>query len=95
MIVIIDVDLPIEDESPPKGKDGKAVRKNSIKQSQQIDDDVLYQVASKLMDEGYGSFDRCLAVAKACKGDIFEAEQVLSKLIFKEFKKEDDEDDEA
>jgi len=52
-----------------------------------IDDNQLYQMASSLMDEGYGTFDRCIQVVKACKGDIYGSKQVLSKLIFKEFKK--------
>jgi hypothetical protein len=38
-----------------------------------IDDDLLYLVASQLHDEGYGTFDRCISVAKACKGDKIEA----------------------
>ena len=45
------------------------------------------QTASALNDEGYGTFDRCYQVAKACKGDIVEAKKTLSTLIFKEFKK--------
>jgi hypothetical protein len=47
-------------------------------------------MASILTDEGYGSFDRCLSMMRACKGDIEEAKKVLSKLIFKEFKKKAD-----
>lgn len=52
-----------------------------------IDEGVLMYTASTLCDEGYGSFERCMQVAKACKGDLDEAKKVLSKLIFKEFKK--------
>ncbi len=54
-----------------------------------MDEDKLYSIASILTDEGYGSFDRCITVAKACKGDVEEARSVLSKLIFKEFKKDE------
>ena len=49
-----------------------------------IDEDKLYSIASILTDEGFGSFDRCITVAKACKGNIDDARDVLSKLIFKE-----------
>jgi hypothetical protein len=72
MIGIIDVDLPLEEPEDNLGV--SKTRKNSIKQSQQIDDNILYQVASQLEEEGYGSFDRCISVAKACKGDVHEAE---------------------
>jgi hypothetical protein len=51
-------------------------------------DDLIYETASTLTDQGYGSFDRCLQVYKACKGDLTETKRVLSKLIFKEFKKQ-------
>ena len=43
-----------------------------------IDDGVLYDTAFSLSEEGYGSFERCLSVAKACKGEKEEAKKVLS-----------------
>jgi hypothetical protein len=52
-----------------------------------IEDNKLYLMASALTDEGYGAFERCIQVLKACKGDMYESKKVLSKLIFKEFKK--------
>ena len=81
MIGIIDVDLPLNDAQ-------EIFSSKPIRQSQMIDDNILYHVASKLMDKGYGSFDRCLQVSKACKGNEIDAEEVLSTLIFKEFKKQ-------
>jgi hypothetical protein len=58
------------------------------KSSAEAVDEFIYQSAAKLSDKGYGSFDRCLQVFRACKGDFEETEKVLSKLIFKEYKKE-------
>ena len=91
MIAVIDIDEEVlEEDFIPNVNESSAVvnRSNSfLKKSVLLDEDNLYQTASALADEGYGSFDRCLIVAKACKGDIAEAKKVLSKLIFKEFKK--------
>jgi hypothetical protein len=45
MIGIIDIDLPLEEETDSLFG-GPVMRKSSIKQSQFIDDDILYLVAS-------------------------------------------------
>jgi len=50
------------------------------------EENVLFQGASQLADEGYGEFSRCLQVLRACKGSLDEARQVLSEIMFKEFK---------
>jgi hypothetical protein len=39
-------------------------------------DDLIYETASTLTDQGYGSFDKCLQVYKACKGDLAETESL-------------------
>jgi hypothetical protein len=35
-----------------------------------------------LSDQGFGSFDQCLAVLTACNGNITQAKKALSKAIF-------------
>ena len=47
-----------------------------------VDDDVLYGLASKLSDKGYGNFDKCLTVLTAHGGDMQKAEEKLSNLMF-------------
>jgi hypothetical protein len=43
--------------------------------------------ASRMADEGFGEFERCFQIIKACKGNEEEAKKMLSQLIFKEHKK--------
>mmetsp|Transcript_35347 Transcript_35347/g.26353 ORF Transcript_35347/g.26353 Transcript_35347/m.26353 type:complete len:131 (+) Transcript_35347:1101-1493(+) len=83
LIGIIDVDLPLDE-------DNEMLREQAVRKSSLIDENIIYAVASKLMDKGYGSFERCIQVVKACKGNEIEAEEVLTKLIFKEYKKQID-----
>jgi exonuclease VII small subunit len=51
-----------------------------------LDEGLVYDLSLQLSDRGFGSFERCQQVVKACKGDIKEAEKVLSKIMVKEFK---------
>lgn len=51
-----------------------------------MSDDVVYTFASQLSDQGYGSFEQCLAVLTACQGDVPSAKAALSKVIFKQKK---------
>ena len=47
-------------------------------EEQKIDSDqVMFTHASQLADEGLGSFEQCLAVVTACKGDINRAKKML------------------
>lgn len=48
-----------------------------------MSDDMVYTFASQLTDQGYGTFEQCLAVLTACNGDICSAKSALSKVIFK------------
>ena len=41
-------------------------------------------MGSNLMDEGFGSFEKCCLVVRTVKGDISEARSVLSKLMISE-----------
>ena len=41
-------------------------------------------MASILCDEGYGSFDRCMLVLRAFRGDIERARKILSQITFSE-----------
>jgi len=41
-------------------------------------------MASILLDEGFGSFDRCYNLIRCLRGDIKKARDVLSQLIFQE-----------
>ena len=41
-------------------------------------------MASILCDEGYGSFDRCMLVLRAFRGDIKMARKILSQITFSE-----------
>ena len=52
-------------------------------QADQFDNGYL-QIASNMTELGYGEFERCLKVLKACKGDEEEAKNTLSGIIFKE-----------
>jgi len=63
LIGIIDIDLPEDDmieNLRPVESSSKFEKKNPIKQSSLIDDNILYQIACTLTDEGYGTFERCL-----------------------------------
>ena len=44
----------------------------------------MYEIASKLCDEGYGDFEKCLAVLTAVGGDDRRARNTLEKLINKD-----------
>jgi len=44
----------------------------------------LFEIASDLMDEGFGSFERCLLCSKMLNGDITKARDVLSNLMIVE-----------
>jgi hypothetical protein len=41
-------------------------------------------MASILLDEGFGSFDRCSMLIRCLRGDMVKAREVLSKLIISE-----------
>lgn len=41
-------------------------------------------MASILLDEGFGSFDRCSMLIRCLRGDMEKAREVLSKLIISE-----------
>ena len=41
-------------------------------------------MASVLSDEGYGSYDRCLMVLRALRGDIDYARKTLTEITFSE-----------
>ena len=47
-------------------------------------DQQLFNMASILCDEGYGSFDRCMLVLRAFRGDIERARKILSQITFSE-----------
>jgi hypothetical protein len=49
-----------------------------------LDDDKLLGMASLLVDEGYGSFDRCYNLIRCLRGDLNKARDVLSQFIFQE-----------
>ena len=42
----------------------------------------LFSMASILMDEGMGSFDRCMMTLRALRGDIKKARSILSEIMF-------------
>lgn len=75
----------------------KVEQGQGIKESQEMGDseyvrkqfeftnEELFQLASILVDEGYGSFDRCLKMLQTVNGDGEEARKQLSELTFKEF----------
>ena len=48
-----------------------------------IPEDQLYGMASQLSDNGYGTFDECLTVLAAQKGDMQKSQKLLSNLMFK------------
>lgn len=52
--------------------------------SESFNDDQLLTMASILLDEGFGSFDRCSMVVRALRGDMDKARDLLSKLIISE-----------
>ncbi|CDW79340.1 UNKNOWN [Stylonychia lemnae] len=50
---------------------------------------IYYQVAYDLNEQGFGDFERCYKIIQACKGDVKEAEKILSKIMIKETKSSD------
>lgn len=49
-----------------------------------LSDEKLLGMGSLLVDEGYGSFDRCYNIIRCMRGDIKKARECLSQLIFHE-----------
>lgn len=47
-------------------------------------DEQFSSMASILLDEGFGSFDRCSMLIRCLRGDMVKAREVLSKLIISE-----------
>jgi hypothetical protein len=45
-----------------------------------------YDEASKLQDNGFGEFDRCLHLIYLTDGNYWKAEKLLSRIIMKEAK---------
>ena len=67
--------------------DNKPYHKDSIMSASiHIKEEKIYEEASKMSDKGYGSFERCAQILMACKGNLQEAEKILSKLMIKENK---------
>jgi len=44
----------------------------------------LFSMSSDLMDEGYGSFDRCFSALRVARGDLTQAKAILSSLMIAE-----------
>jgi hypothetical protein len=51
---------------------------------EELDDEKLLGMASILVDEGYGSFDRCYSLIRVLRGDMNKAKEIGSQLIFYE-----------
>ena len=49
-----------------------------------ITDEVVFSFAKSLVAQGYGSFEKCLAVLTACNGDTNRAKVALQKVLNKE-----------
>jgi hypothetical protein len=47
-------------------------------------DQQLYHMASILLDEGFGSLERCLNAVRILRGDIGRAKEILSNLMITE-----------
>ncbi len=56
-----------------------------FRRASEDDNEYLYGLASELNEDGYGEFNRCLLMLKACKGNVDEAKMSLSNLVFEEF----------
>jgi hypothetical protein len=46
-----------------------------------LDDDKMLGLASMLVDEAYGSFDRCYSLIRVVRGDLNLARDISSQLI--------------
>ena len=46
------------------------------------DEHYMFTFASQLSDQGFGSFEDCLTVLAACKGDLKQAQKQLSRIMF-------------
>ena len=67
---------PNELKQGKKGKGSKGGKHH-------LDEEVLYNKASILSDSGFGTFELCYSVLKACKGNEVAAKKELTNLIFK------------
>jgi hypothetical protein len=58
----------------------------NINQSEfsRLSDEKLLGMASLMMDEGYGSFDRCYSLIRCVRGNLKEAREISSQLMFHE-----------
>ena len=52
----------------------------------ELEEGKVYELAIQLSEKGFGTFERCQQMIKACKGNLKEAQKVLSSLMVKEFK---------
>lgn len=81
MFGIIDLIQPAEKSAFEES----ALQDSSLPLKSERDEEYMYGIASELNEEGYGNFNRCLIMLKACKGDVDEAKKALSNLVFEEF----------
>lgn len=49
-----------------------------------LNDEKLLGMASILLDEGYGTFDRCYGLIRCLRGDLNKARKILSEMIQQE-----------
>jgi hypothetical protein len=47
-----------------------------------MSDEKLLGMASMMVDEGYGTFDRCYAIVRCVRGDLRSAREIASQLMF-------------
>jgi hypothetical protein len=52
--------------------------KNSIDEYAKLSDEKLLGMASILVDEGFGSFDRCYSLIRTVRGNLSKAKELLS-----------------
>jgi len=79
--VLVCIDLEErEPEEISSFADEKLIKQESL------DESTLFELASRMVDDGYGTFERCLQILKASKGNVEEAQKALSGIMFSQYK---------
>ena len=65
-----------------KGNDFEKREKEDQILKLEMDDEKQLGIASILVDEGYGQFERCYNASRCLRGDIKKARELLSNIIF-------------
>ena len=89
MIGVIDIENV---EGELESSDMPLQKSQSIRKSSYVNEDELYPQAHYMSEKGYGPFEKCLQMLKACKGNYEEATETISKLMLVQYSQQEESD---